>query len=343
MKQHLNTLFVTTPGAYLAKIGKTVAVRIEGDVKLRVPIHGIGSIVCFGAIGVSPGLMGLCAQAGVSLTVCNMFGRFMAQVMGATKGNVHLRRSHYRMADDEGRAVAIARACVAAKIANCRTLVLRSAREQSNERVTADLQEAAGVLARSVRAAVAATALDELRGVEGDAARAYFGVFNRMIVAQGDAFAYRRRSRRPPLDPVNSLLSFTYAMLALDVKAACESVGLDSAVGFLHRDRSGRPGLALDLMEELRPVIADRVVLTLINRRQVQPVGFEVQATGAVLMTDSTRRTVLKAYQERKQEALVHPFLEERVTLGLVPFLQARLLARHIRDELDGYPAFVAR
>jgi CRISPR-associated protein Cas1 len=342
MRQHLNTLFVTTPGAYLAKIGKTVSVRIEGEIKLRVPIHAIGSVVCFGAVGVSPALMGLCARSGVAITFCNRYGGFLAFAHGAAQGNVLLRREHYRAAEAPERALSIARGCVTGKIANCRVLVQRAARENSTEQVVL-LQQAARELARCAEQAWSATDLDALRGTEGEAARIYFAAFGRMLTSREEGFSYVRRSRRPPLDPVNSLLSFAYAMLALDVRAACESVGLDSYVGFLHRDRAGRPGLALDLMEEFRPVIADRVVLSLINRQQVRADGFERQESGAYLMTDAARKAVLKAYQERKQEVITHPFLDEKTTIGLLPFLQARLLARHIRGELDAYPAFLWR
>ena len=342
MKHHLNTLYVTTPGAHLARSGKVVIVRVGGEIKLRVPIHALGSVVCFGAIGLSPALMGLCAASGVSVTLCSRGGSHVATVSGSGRGNVVMRRAHYRVADDDRFALEVARSCVAAKLANCRTLLLRAAREARGGRADA-LEQATREVERSARAAWQSTDLDVLRGLEGEGARAYFSAFNAMIVAQGDDFKYVGRSRRPPRDAVNSLLSFLYAMLANDARAACEAAGLDAFVGFLHRERPGRPGLALDLMEEFRPVIADRVVLTLINRQQVRAAGFERQENGAVLMSDETRRVVLTVYQERKQEVIAHPILEEKTTIGLLPFLQARLLARHIRGELDAYPAFLWR
>lgn len=342
MKQHLNTLFVTTEGAYLARRGEAVEVRIEDEVKLHLPLHTLGGIVCFGSIGASPWLLGRCAELGVTVSFLSQTGRFLAAVHGFTPGNVLLRREQYRRADDPAAAPAVARAIVAAKLANSRTVLLRAARDAPAGPNRAGLREAAALLARGVERAQSAGSLDVLRGIEGEGANAYFSVFGDLIAARAGGFAFDGRNRRPPRDPVNAMLSFTYALLAHDARAACAAAGLDAAVGFLHRDRPGRPGLALDLMEEFRAFLADRLVLSLINRQQVSPDGFRDE-DGAVRMNDATRKTLLVAYQRRKQETITHPFLGEETTVGLLPHLQARLLARHLRGDLDAYPAFVWR
>jgi CRISPR-associated protein Cas1 len=338
MKTHLNTLFVTSQGAYLAKDGQAVAVRVEKQTVLRVPLHNLDGIVCFGRIGCSPNLMGACGEAGVTLSFLSESGRFRAAVIGFTTGNVLLRRQQYRTADDETGSLAIARSIVLGKLANCRTVLLRAARDSTDEKRTQALQSAAKRLAASVPSVLQIGTLDGLRGLEGEAATTYFASINHLITANNSEFEFTRRSRRPPLDLINCLLSFVYTLLVHDVRSACEAVGLDAAVGFLHRDRPGRPGLALDLMEEFRPWLADRIVLSLINRRQVTGSGFHTLETGGVVMDDSTRKTVLVAWQERKQDVFTHPFLDEKTTVGLLVHLQARLLARYLRGDLDAYP-----
>lgn len=341
MKRHLNTLFVTTQDAYLAKEGEAVVVRVDHEPKLRVPLHNLGGIVCFGRVNCSPPLMGLCAENGVAISFLTEFGRFRARVVGFTPGNVLLRRQQYRLADDAEATAAIAQPIVAAKIANARAVLSRARRDYPDSSGADELAVAAQRLATSLNAAQATTDVDNLRGVEGEAANTYFSVFNHLLTQPQHEFAFNGRSRRPPLDNVNALLSFLYAMLTHDARAACEAAGLDAAVGYLHRDRPGRAGLALDLMEALRPFLVDRLVLSLINRRQVSPDGFQTAENGAVQMTDDTRKTVLTAYQKRKQEAITHPFLGEKTTVGLLVHLEARLLARHLRGELDAYPAFL--
>jgi CRISPR-associated protein Cas1 len=343
VKQHLNTLFVTTEGAYLRKDGQAVAVRIENETRLRMPLHNLDGIVCFGRVNCSPQLMEACAQAGVTISLLTTYGGFRAAIVGFTPGNVLLRRTQYRKTDDEVTACSIAANMVAAKIANCRAVLLRASRESHQIEYQQALDAVSHRLAQMVDEARRATSLDRLRGIEGDAANQYFSVFSRLVNVPGDDFRYVGRSRRPPLDRVNALLSFLYSMLTHDARSACEAAGLDAAVGFLHRDRPGRPGLALDLIEEFRPLIVDRLVLSLINRRQVAPSGFTVSASGAVVMDDNTRRTVLTAYQKRKQDTITHPFLEEKTTIGLLIHLQARLLARHLRGDLDAYPPFLWR
>jgi CRISP-associated protein Cas1 len=341
MKKHLNTLFITTQGAYLSKEGETVVVSIEKEVKLRVPIHTIGGIVCFGNVGCSPFLMGFCAEHHVAISFLTENGRFMAGVRGPVSGNVLLRREQYRRADDMDFSARMTRYILMGKLANCRNVLNRAVRDHSAKLNTKELDEASNKLNWSLDNLQKDIPLDSMRGVEGDAAHAYFCVFDHLIVAQKEDFTFSERNRRPPLDKVNCLLSFIYTLVMHDIRSALEAVGLDPAVGFLHRDRPGRPGLALDIMEEFRPFIADRLVLSLINMNQVRGKGFQVMETGAVLMDDETRKTVLVAYQTRKQDEIMHPYLGEKVTIGILFHVQALLLARFLRGDLDGYPAFI--
>jgi len=342
LKQHLNTLFITIDGTYLSREGEAVLVKLQKQTRLRVPIHTLGGIVCFGRVGLSPSLMGLCGERGVCISMLSVNGRFLARINGYTSGNVLLRREQYRRADCPDATAAISRAIVISKIANARSVLLRHLRDYAETQGKSEIEKAIVYLAQSLdQLRLASMDCDSIRGVEGDAAGCYFGVFNHLIVTQKDAFMFKLRSRRPPLDAVNALLSFLYAMLAHDVRSACEAAGLDPQVGFLHRDRPGRPGLALDLMEEFRPFLADRLTLSLINRRQVAAGGFKIAENGAVSMEDVTRKAVLVAYQKRKQEEIVHPFLNEKVSIGLLVHLQARLMARHLRGDLDAYPPFI--
>lgn len=344
MKRHLNTLFVTTEGAYLKKDGQAVVVRIEKENRLRLPLHNLDGIVCFGPVGVSPSLMGACAKAGVSISFMNMWGGFLASVVGFTSGNVLLRREQYRVADDEPSSLAIAKNFISGKIANSRNVLLRAARDSKTSEDRERLRHGAKQLAYDLEFAATAKGLDQLRGVEGDSANKYFKCFNALISpAARNEFEFTLRSRRPPLDRINCLLSFLYSMLTHDARSACEATGLDAAVGFLHRDRPGRPGLSLDLIEEFRAFIVDRLVLSLINRKQIQKKDFVVSPGGAVRLTENARKTVLTAYQKRKQDQITHPFLDEKTTIGLLLHLQARLLARHLRGDTDAYPAFIWR
>ena len=343
MKKHLNTLFVTTQGAYLAKEGETIVVKVEKEVRLRLPVHTIGGIVCFGNVGCSPFLMGFCAESGVGISFLTERGRFMARVQGPVSGNVLLRREQYRQADDPQRAADMARAVLTGKIANSRTVLQRALRDHADKLAADQVGFAIKRLNNYLKQLNEDRPLEVLRGCEGDAAHIYFSVFDHLIVAQKEDFSFHERNRRPPLDNVNALLSFIYTLLVHDIRSALESVGLDPAVGFLHRDRPGRPSLALDMMEEFRPFLADRLTLSLINLRQVQGKGFDKSDSGAVLMVDDTRKTVLVAYQERKQEEIVHPFLDEKVNIGMLFHIQALLLARYLRGDLDGYPPFIWR
>lgn len=341
MKRLLNTLYVTTQGAYLSREGETVLVRVERETKLQVPVHTLGAIVCFGQVSASPPLMELCGETGVSLSFLSEQGKFLARVQGPVSGNVLLRREQYRRADDEASSCAVARAVLIAKIANSRTVLLRSTRERPESTGAQNLLSASMRLARILKGIEREVSLDVMRGMEGEAAREYFSVFDHLILMQKDDFYFKERSRRPPLDNMNALLSFIYTLLARDVASALEGVGLDPAVGFLHRDRPGRPGLALDLMEELRPFLADRLALALVNLQQVKGKGFERSETGAIMMDDKTRKEVLVSYQKRKQEEIQHPFLGEKVAIGLLPHCQAMLLARHLRGDIEGYPPFI--
>lgn len=343
MKHLLNTLYVTTQGAYLTREGETVLVRVERETKLQVPVHTLGGIVCFGQVSASPPLMGLCAERGVAISFLTEHGRFLARVQGPVSGNVLLRREQYRRADDTETSAQIARAMVVAKIANCRTVLQRAAREHPDDGCAEALSEAIAQLAQHLKELESPVPLDTVRGKEGDAARRYFAVFDHLITAEKESFSFSERSRRPPLDNINALLSFVYTLLAHDVSAALEGVGLDPAVGYLHRDRPGRPGLALDMMEELRPYLGDRMALSLVNRREIKGSGFKRTESGGVTMDDETRKTVLVAYQKRKQEEIQHPFLGETIAVGLLPHVQALLLARHLRGDLDGYPPFFWR
>lgn len=341
MRKLLNTLFVNTQGAYLSQDGETVLVRHEEATLLRVPIHTLGGIVCFGRVSMSPPLMGLCGERQVLVSFLSESGRFLARVTGPVSGNVLLRRRQYLVADCPGEAARIARAVVMAKVANCRTVLLRANREPSGR--SAELERAASELARILdRLERTDLDADVLRGLEGEAARTYFGVFDHLITSRGE-FEFRGRTRRPPLDPVNALLSFVYTLLVHDITSALETNGLDPCVGYLHAERPGRPSLALDLMEEFRPILADRLVLSLINRRQVRASGFRTNPSGAVEMDEATRKEVLASWQKRKQEEVQHPFINEPAPIGLFPHLQALLLARHLRGDLDAYPALIWR
>ncbi len=341
MKKLLNTLYVTTQGAYLSREGETVLVRVEKETRLQLPIHTLSGIVCFGQVSCSPFLLGLCAERGVGVSFLTENGRFLARVQGPVSGNVLLRREQYRWADDLVRSADLARSFLVGKIANSRGVLQRAIRDHGDKPGARMLETAVGKLRFSLDQLWPADSLDALRGIEGDAASCYFGVFDHLLTAQKEDFRFQERSRRPPLNKVNCLLSFLYTLLMHDVRSALETVGLDPAVGFLHRDRPGRASLALDLMEEFRPILADRLALTLINLGVVKTSGFGRTETGGVVMDDDTRKAVLVAYQKRKQEEINHPFLDEKMAIGMLPFAQALLLARNVRGDLDGYPPFL--
>lgn len=341
MKRLLNTLYVTTEGARLRKDGETIAVEIDGRVVKRSPAHLLGQIVLFGEASASPDAMHFAAACGISMAWLGYSGKLMARIEGPQSGNVLLRRAQHRTTADPLAALPVARAIVAAKIANQRAVLRRHLRDYGDAPDLAAVDAAQRRLSDAARHALNAPDLDTLRGQEGEAGHAYWSVFGHLIRVDDPVFAFAGRNRRPPRDAINAVLSFLYALLALDTRAACEAHGLDPQMGFLHRDRPGRMSLALDLMEELRAPLADRVALSLINRRQLAPRDFEAQETGAVLLTEEGRRTVLQAYHDRKRTELRHAWLDERMALGLVPQVQSQLLARHLRGDLDAYPAWV--
>ena len=346
MRRHLNTLYVTTPGAWLHKDGENIVVKVDGEELARVPVHILSGIVCLGSLGITAALMGHCAERGVCVSFMSRNGRFLARVEGPVSGNVLLRRDQYRFADSQEQTSLVASHIVTGKIVNQRTVVRRALRDYSATS-SADwnsrLETSERRLSDAARRSATSRDVNAIRGIEGEAARIYFGVFGDLVRQDEPNFAFSSRSRRPPLDPLNALLSFLYALLVHDCRSALETVGLDPAVGYLHRERPGSPSLALDLMEELRPVLADRLALSLINRRQVTKHDFQSEASGAVRMRKDGRKTVLVAYQNRKKSEILHPFLQEKTTIGLAPFVQANLLARHLRGDLDAYPPFLWR
>lgn len=343
MQQILNTLYVTITNAYLHLENDTVRIDVEREKRLQVPLHHLGSIVCFGNTMLSPALMHRLADNGIALVLLDSNGRFKARLEGPVSGNILLRRAQHGKAGDAKFTLNTSRNCIAGKIKNCRQVLLRGAREAANDEDRARLSRAVDDLAASLRALPDAPNLDTLRGIEGEAARQYFASFNTLI--RGNAreyFVFDGRNRRPPRDAANALLSFLYALMMNDCRSALETVGLDPQLGFLHAVRPGRAALALDLMEELRP-LADRLALTLVNRLQVAAEAFDEREGGAVMLQADARKAVVLAFQERKQELLTHPLLAESVPLGLVPLVQARLLARHVRGEAADYPPFAVR
>lgn len=339
-----NTLYVMTPHAYAHLENMTVRIDVEREKKLQVPLHHLAGLVTFGNVMVSPALMHRLADEGKSLVLLDDSGRFKARLEGPISGNILLRQAQHKAAADTAASLEHARACVAGKLRNSRTNVQRGAREAADPEEAATLSRAADNLAASLRAAASATHLDELRGVEGEAARGYFAALNLIVKPQArEHFALDGRTRRPPLDRFNAVLSFLYAMLMNDCRSALEAVGLDPQLGFLHAVRPGRAALALDLQEEFRAILADRLALTLINRGQLNAGDFQVREGGAVMLGEKGRRVVVTAWQERKQEEITHPLLEAKMPIGLLPFIQARLMARTVRGEMEGYLPFLAK
>ena len=341
MKQLLNTLFVTSEDVYLSLEGENVLANRDKEVVARYPLHTLQSIVSFSYSGASPALMGKCAEKGIGLAFCTPRGRFLARVCGESNGNVLLRREQYRIADDDRRSCAIARNMIFGKLTNSAAVIQRTLRDHGPRVTDCGLEAGVSTIRSLQRQVLEQTELEALRGLEGVGAAAYFGVFDHLLLSRKEEFFFHGRNRRPPLDRVNAMLSFAYSLLTHDCASALESVGLDSYVGFLHRDRPGRESLALDLMEELRPCMADRFVLTLVNNRVVKPDDFQTQDSGAVLLTEEGRKKFLKAWQERKRDTLTHPYLNEKMSWGMIPYVQALLLARHLRGDLDAYPPFL--
>jgi CRISPR-associated protein Cas1 len=341
MRKLLNTLFVTSEDAYLSLDGENIVVNRDKQEIARFPLHGLQQIVCFSYAGASPALMGACAEREIGLSFCTPRGKFLARVTGSSNGNVLLRREQYRIADDSLRSCKIARCSIFGKLYNSRKSIERTLRDHKMRINEEEFRHASERLQALLPQVLEEISLESLRGLEGVGASVYFGIFDDMILREKEQFFFHGRNRRPPLDKVNAMLSFAYSLLANDCASALESVGLDSYVGFFHQDRPGRKSLALDMMEELRPCMADRFVITLINNRMIAPTDFSDSENGAVLMTDDGRRKFLKAWQERKKEEITHPYLQEKLPWGMVPYVQALLLARYIRGDLDDYPAFL--
>ena len=341
MKKLLNTLYVTSENSYLSLDGENVVVLDDKTEIGRLPLHNLEGIVSFGYRGTSPALMGACAERGISLCYLTPQGKFLARVSGKIKGNVVLRQQQYASSQDEQISLDIARNCILGKVHNARWVLERAVRDHSLQIDTDKVRNASGFLKQSLELIQNCQTKEQLRGYEGEAASIYFGVFDQMILQQNKDSAFHGRNKRPRLDPVNALLSFVYTLLTNTITSALETVGLDPYVGYLHTDRPGRASLSLDLIEELRAVLADRFVLSLINKKMVSGKNFSKKENGAVLMDDEVRKRVLTEWQNKKKEVITHPFLKEKVEWGMVPYVQAMLLARYLRGDLDGYPVFL--
>ena len=340
MRKLLNVLYVTTPESYLSKDGQNVVVSVNQEEKFRIPIINLEGIVTFGYVGASPGLMRLCGDNGVSLAFLSPNGRYIGRFQGPVQGNVLLRKTQYGIADDEEHSLHYSRLFIAGKLQNYRTILQRFERDNGDN---PEVESAVRALESEKKMVLSSNSSSQLIGFEGDAANSYFSVFPHLILHQKEDFSFHGRNRHPPKDKVNAMLSFVYTLLANETAAALETVGLDPYVGFLHKLRPGRRSLALDLMEEMRAYLGDRLVLSLINRKQLTTKDFVDQGEGAVLMTDDGRKTLLSAWQKRKAETIVHPYLEEKIPIGLLPYVQAQLLARAIRGDVDDYPVFLIR
>lgn len=341
MKKLLNTLYVTSENSYLSLDGENVVILEEKEEKGRVPLHNLEGIVSFGYRGSSPALMGACAERNVSLCYLTPQGKFLARVSGKTKGNVILRQQQYDSARDEAMGLEIAKNCIIGKVYNARWVLERAVRDHSLQIDVERVKSASDMLKNSLELIQNSHSKEQLRGYEGEAASVYFSVFDQLILQQKKDFVFQGRNKRPPLDNVNALLSFVYTLLSNHITSALESVGLDPYVGYLHTDRPGRASLSLDLIEELRAVLADRFVLSLINKKIIKGKNFSKKENGAVLMDNELRRKVLEEWQNKKKETLTHPYLKEKVEWGMVPYVQAMLLARYLRGDLDGYPMFL--
>lgn len=341
MRQMLNTLYITLPDVYLALSGDNILIKQENSTIARYPLHNLEDIVVFSYLGISPQLIQKCIEDNIGICYLTINGRFIARLRGESRGNILLRREQYRLSDSEERSLEISKNIIASKIYNEKWTIERYIRQYEERIDNFRLKNTSIYLSHMIKRIPDVNDIDELRGIEGASQVEYFSCFDDMILQQKGHFEFERRTRRPPLNPVNAMLSFIYAMLSNDVASSLESVGLDAYAGFMHTDRPGRISLALDLVEELRSPIADRFVLSLINTNQVKPEDFSYEDNGAVLIKDEARKKIIQAWQKRKQETITHPFLNEKIEWGLVPFSQALLLARYLRGDLDGYPAFL--
>lgn len=341
MQRFLNTLYVTTQKTYLHKKGDAVEIVVADKTIASIPMINLDSIVCFGNIYISPFLLGAAPEHNITISFLSESGKFLARVQGPVAGNVLLRKAQYRISDDKEKSAHIAKYFIIGKIANQKTVLQRALRDHKEKVDVKKIQYAIHVLDTNISKIEKENDLDKLRGLEGDSAETYFSVFDELIVSQKELFKFEGRNRRPPLDNVNAMLSYVYTLLYHDMISACEVVGLDPAVGFMHRDRPGRLSLALDLMEEFRAFFADRLVLSLINRNEVNASQFEKTSSGAVVMSEVARKTVISAYQKKKETVLNHPYVEKKMHLAILIHTQARLLARCLRGDIDGYPVYI--
>lgn len=341
MKKLLNTLYVTSENSYLSLDGENIVIYEKESELGRVPLHNLEGIVSFGYRGTSPALMGACAEKNISLCYMTPQGKFLARVTGKTRGNVVLRKQQYESSNDDTIALEIAKSCILGKVHNARWVLERAIRDHAMQIDAERVKKASEMLKNSIAMIRSSTSKDELRGYEGEAASIYFGVFDELILQQKKDFTFQGRNRRPPMDKMNAMLSFVYTLLTNMETSALESVGLDPCVGYLHTERPGRVSLALDMMEELRAVLTDRFVLSLVNKKMITGKNFTQKENGAVLLDDNGRRLILTEWQNRKKEFITHPFLQEKVEWGMVPYVQAMLLARFLRGDLDGYPVFL--
>lgn len=341
MRKLMNTLYVTSEDSYLSLDGENIVILDKEQVKGRLPLHNLDGVVSFGYRGTSPALMGACAERNISLCYLTPQGKFLARITGKVKGNVILREQQYKSAFDEKTSLNIAKNCIAGKIYNSRWVLERTIRDHGMQIDAEKVKKASEELKNSLRFVSESQSKDQLRGIEGEAAKIYFSVFDEMILQQKKDFSFQRRNKRPPLDNVNALLSFVYTLLTNMITSALETVGLDPYVGYLHTERPGRASLSLDLIEELRSVFADRFVLTLINKRMIGKKDFQQKESGAVLISDDARKIILTEWQKKKKETITHPFLKEKLEWGIVPYVQAMLLARYLRGDLDSYPPFL--
>lgn len=340
MKKLLNTLYITSPDVFVSLDGETIVLKKEEQAGTKVPLHNIENIICFNYLGVSPALMKACVDKNIGLCFLTPHGKFQARIIGPVHGNVVLRKKQYLVSEETETSLAYSKAFLLGKIGNSRKVLERALRDHAMVINTSKIEEASAFLKEVLRMITDCTNPADLFAFEGSAARVYFGVFNELILQQKEDFSFVERSRRPPMDNMNALLSFLYTLLTHEVASALETVGLDPYVGFLHQDRPGRVSLALDLMEELRPVMADRLALSLVNRKQISGSGFIKKESGGIIMDDETRKTVIQSWQEKKQETLTHPYLKETIPYGLLPYVQALLLSKSLRDDIDGYPPF---
>ena len=340
MRNLLNTLYVTNPDAYISRDGENVVIKVNNIEMLRRPVHILEGIVCFNYVGISPKLMSLCVENNVEVSFLNEYGKFMAKVTGKVKGNVLLRRTQFRYADDKEKSLKISKNFIIGKIVNCKSVINRAVRDHSNSVNLDKMRHTLEKLTSALENVKSALNSDELRGIEGEAARTYFSTFNNLILQQKEDFHFTERNRRPPMDNINALLSYAYTLLTYEMGSALETVGLDPYVGFMHTDRPGRASLALDMIEELRPYMAERFVISLINRKQISAKGFIAKESGGIIMDKDTKNIFLTAWQKRKQEEITHPFLNEKIEVGLLPYVQAMLMARFLRNDIEEYPPF---